>query len=289
MIFLINCFVLFNPMPARYFLLNEEMKDLNRDYSLVSFLLDQPFRLEEKIWFCRGQIPLLEESISLLKEQAEAIHQNLPDALNKLTEHERVLARLINKNKAFHSGLICVSVLYIKSAPGLIITLIPSEANQFELKKQSLLLAFSDSIKYASNRFNRFRFFNIPFWETIQYAASRLKADGLIILNEKKEIVEYPEANLFFIKEKVLYTPSPETGCYLDPMRQKILEAAANMEFHTVETSRLTRKNILNMDEAFLAGQSRGMQKIMGIGMKRFTHPKTQMLHEQVNAMILQD
>jgi len=276
-------------MPARYFLLNEELKDLNQPLSMVSLLLDQPFRLEEKIWFCKGHIPLLEESILLLKEQAEAICQELPDSLNKLAETGRGIHRLINRNKAFHSGVICISVLYGKSTPCLIITLIPSEANQFELKRESLLLTFSEIVKCSSNRYNRYRFFNIPLWESIQYSASRLKADGLIILNEKKEIVEYPEANLFFIKENAIYTPSPETGCYLDPMREKILEAAVNLGFYTAETSKLTSRNILNMDEAFIAGQSRGMQKIMGIGMKRFTHRKTLLLHKKVNAMILPD
>ncbi len=274
-------------MPARYFLLNEELKDLNQPFSMDSVLMDLPFRLVEKIWFCKGHIPLLEESLFLLQEQAEAICQELPDSLHKLSETGREIHRLINKNKAFHSGMICVSVLYGKSTPGLIITLIPSEANQFELKKKSLLLAFSESVKCSSNRYNRYRFFNIPLWETVQYSASRLKADGLIILNEKKEIVEYPEANLFFIKENAIYTPSPETGCYLDPMREKILEAAVNLGFYTVESSKLTNRNILNMDEAFIAGQSQAMQKIMGIGMKRFTHRKTLVLHEKINAMIL--
>jgi hypothetical protein len=223
----------------------------------------------------------------LLKEQAEAVHQELPDVLNKRVSTERGIHRLIHKNKAFHSGMITLSVLFGTSAPCLLITLIPSEANQFELKKESLLLAYSEHVKYSSNRYNRYRFFNVPLWEIVQHTDFRSKVDGLIILNEKNEMVEYPEANLFFIKDKVIYTPSPETGCYLDPMREKILEAAVNMGLNTMETSRLTSQNILNMEEAFVAGQAQAMQKIMGIGMKRFTHRKTEWLHEKINAMIL--
>ncbi|NQU87154.1 MAG: aminotransferase class IV [Mariniphaga sp.] len=276
-------------MAARFIIINNEIKDTHENLNLSSIYLKETFRLEEKIWFCNGKIPLYEENIFSLCEQAEIISYNIPEILNNKNEIRRLIQRIINKNKAFLSGLINVSIIFQEKKSDLIISLIPSENNHFELKNQSLLLSFSKCIKFSGNEFNCFRFYNSAFWKTVQFDASKSKVDGFIILNEKGGIVEYPESNIYFIKDKVLCTPSLETGCYLDPIREKILEAATILDLKIVETNKLNQDIISDMDEAFIAGESIAMQKIMGIGNKRFTHRTTILINKKLNEILLEN
>lgn len=276
-------------MAARFIIVNNEIMDTQENLNLSSIFLNEICRLEGKIWFCKGKIPLFEKNIFFLHEQIEIAGFNVPDIFNDKNEIKRLIHRFINKNRAFLSGLINFLLIFQENKSDIIIFLTPSEDKNFRLKKQGLLLSFSSDRKISGNTFNCYRFSNLSFWQTVQFKLSKSKVDGFIILNEKEEIVEYPDSNIFFIRENVLYTPSTETGCYLDPIRGKILEAATVLDLKIVETNKLNQNNISQMDEAFIAGESIAMQKIMGIGNKRYTHRLVTSINQTLNDILQHD
>ncbi|MBN1820186.1 MAG: aminotransferase class IV [Prolixibacteraceae bacterium] len=224
-----------------------------------------------------------------MKEQLEFTGFRIPELLTDQRELKRLSSRLINKNKAFLSGLLNLTVLSNHDDSHLIITVEPSDKKNFELKNKGKLLDFSDQLKYSANEGNKYRFYNLAFWNSSQKTIRDLKIDGLIFLNENKSIVECANSNIYFIKGNALISPSPETGCYLDLLREKVLETAAILNFRIIETSQLSKSDIDRTDEAFIAGESIAMQKITGIGNIRFTHQKTQMINEKLNEILLND
>jgi branched-subunit amino acid aminotransferase/4-amino-4-deoxychorismate lyase len=276
-------------MTARFFFINGEISDLETNPGIAEIFMNETFRLEEKIWFCNGKIPLLDEHLLLLRKQTETSNLIYPEILKNRDEVKRIILRMINRNKAFHSGLIVIAIIFQDKKANVIIIIQPSEFDFFELKKDGLLVSFSKNIKYSGNEFNSYRFYNKAFWNSINIKTKTSKLDGLVILNEKDEILEYPEGNIFFIKDMVLFTPSADTGCYVGPIRGKILEAASFVGFKIVETTKLNIQNITGMEEAFVGGESIAMQKITGFGTKRFTHSKTLLINEQLNRILLQD
>jgi branched-subunit amino acid aminotransferase/4-amino-4-deoxychorismate lyase len=274
-------------MPARFFIIDGEIFDSLETTGIPLFLLNPSFRLEEKIWFCNGKIPLFDEHLSLLKRETDFLNLFFPESLKKTEEVQRLILRMINKNKAFHSGLIHLGLYFHEHQANLVISIQVNDSDFFELKKESVLATFSESIKYSGNELNFYRFYNQSFWDAAGFRTKKSRPVCLIILNEKDEIVECPETNIFFIKEITLYTPSPATGCYIDQIRGRILESAANIGLNVVETQKLDKQNILTMDEAFIGSESVGMQKITGVGIKRYTYLKTSRINEQLNRILL--
>jgi len=276
-------------MNARFILANGKIIDSEKVPFLPELIRSNVLRIEEVFWFCRGLIPFFEDHIVLLKEQANRLNASYPEFMADRNELKRIIHRLINKNKAFHSGLAHMVVAWNSIPPDVFITVEPWQSARFELRQEGLLIDYAEEVKYSGNRFNAYRFFNIPLWNQVMLKSHNQRINGPIILNEREEVVEYPEANIFFITDNSLVTPSADTGCYLDPAREKILESAVALGLKTIETSKLNKTHVAGMDEVFIAGESTGMQKIMGIGNKRFTHTQTALLNNQLNRLLFPD
>lgn len=274
-------------MPPRFIIANGEIYETETCHFLPGILLDNDFRLEDRMWFCNGQIPLFDEQLFLIQKQTLALNLKFPELFKNRNELKRILLRLVNKNKAYHSGLLVPILVYRQNEVETVVTLQPFDSDSYELKKEGLLAAYSENIKYSENIFNSFGFYNQAFWDATRLNKFGNRFDGLIILNEKQEIVEFTGGNIFFIKENVVFTPSPETGCWLPAIRDKILEAASLLNYKTVETRGLNKKNLLEMEEAFVANESNGVQKIIGAGAKRFTHVKTAIINSRLNQLLL--
>ena len=69
---------------------------------------------------------------------------------------------------------------------------------------------------------------------------------------------ELSAANLFFIKDGVLYTPSLESNCLNGVTRNAFLKIAGAKGMQTVE-KRCTMKELLDADEAFATGTAAGL------------------------------
>ena len=86
-----------------------------------------------------------------------------------------------------------------------------------------------------------------------------------------------------------MFTPSVETGCYIDTIQSLVLQAAKNIGFSVSEVDNLGPQDILQMDEAFIASEAKSMQKIIGIDNKRFIHKKTGAIHIELNKILWKD
>ena len=90
----------------------------------------------------------------------------------------------------------------------------------------------------------------------------------------------------FFIKNNTLITPSIQTGCYLDPIREYIIESAIQLQMNVDEHTNLAKEEITGMNEAFLASEASGMQRIIGIDDKRFIHVQTELINTELNKLL---
>ncbi|MCE3254837.1 MAG: pabC [Rickettsiaceae bacterium] len=91
-----------------------------------------------------------------------------------------------------------------------------------------------------------------------------------VILNNKKQICETSSANIFWIKDDVLYTPHQDCGCVLGTIREKII-------FLSPIKTRLAKaklSKLLNADEAFITNAAIGVLHIDQIGKVKFKNKK---------------
>ena len=93
--------------------------------------------------------------------------------------------------------------------------------------------------------------------------------DGLMI-NANKHVIEGTMSNVFFVKDKMLYTPKLNQSGVQGVMRDAIIAIAKNKNIE-VSISDITTEKIKNMDEVFITNSLIGMKAINHLSDTAFT------------------
>lgn len=250
---------------------------------LSSFLWNDPILISQKVWFGFGGIPLLQENIANLEEQLNSFGADLPSLFKNTRELFRLCKRLLNKNKFYRSG----HLLFLFSiSAGLVNFLISAEnysGFSFPLNEQGLLVNISPINKCIDQPYHKLKCHNTLFWQAIRNELRETSFQNSIICNRQNFVSEAVAANLFFIKDGVLITPAPESGCYEDIFRKIMLELATKMKIKILESTEIKPSLLFEMDEAFMLSEAGGMEWILGIENKRFVRSVLIELHEKIN------
>ena len=247
-----------------------------------SFLWNQPLAVTQDVWFGYGGIPLLNENLLSLSGQLASLGKKLPPLFKNQRELFRLCKRMLNKNKYFRSGHLRFQVFVSDDKTAWLVEAIPYETLEFPFRENGQLAEISSINKLSSNLLNEFRCHNRMLWE-----AAKVKAGTTAILpvflNEKGMVCEAGEANIFLMKKGVLITPSLESGCYRDVMRQIVIDQASATKIPVIESAEIDAKMLLAADEIFQVSESRGVEWILGIDNKRFVRNYASLLHEKVD------
>lgn len=97
----------------------------------------------------------------------------------------------------------------------------------------------------------------------LQYAHAR-GASEAVFANTRGDLCEATGSNVFVVKDGVVRTPPPESGCLLGVTRAFVIELCAS-EGITCEEVTLTRDALGQADEAFLTSSTREVQAIAAV------------------------
>ena len=90
--------------------------------------------------------------------------------------------------------------------------------------------------------------------------AKENKLNDALILNQRDRSCDSTIANVFWIKDKNIFTPPLNEGCVAGVMRKKILELATRNADHIVQQAFLTQEILLQADEVFLTNATAGIR-----------------------------
>lgn len=96
-----------------------------------------------------------------------------------------------------------------------------------------------------------------------------------ILINEKKEIVEALNANIFLIRGDEILTPSLETGCINGIFRKKLIEQLEKQGTFKVKQVSISPFDLLKVDEVFLTNSIMGIQSVDKYRKKNYTNIKS--------------
>ena len=257
-----------------------------QETGFTPFFWNEPFIITQKIWFGFGGIPLFQENLENLKLVLNMLNVNIPELLCDEQELFRLSKRMLNKNRFFRSGIIVCQVFTGNTETNIIISSIGFPDFDFPISKQGLRINFSDFTKHNGNPQNQFAFFNAPQWQFANAAISGTTFNNSIFFNEKGNVCDCIAANIFLIKGKTLITPSIETGCYNDTLRNHILMIASKSNLKVTESDEIKIADVIQMNEIFIAGEEHGIQWVLGVENKRFVHHYSEIIHEQLNAIL---
>jgi len=99
-----------------------------------------------------------------------------------------------------------------------------------------------------------------------------------ILLNEKKEIVEAINANIFLIKGNEVLTPSMDSGCINGIIRKKLIEVLQKHEIFSIKETQITPFELLKADEVFLTNSITEIQSVDQYRKKHYSKEKSELI-----------
>ncbi len=268
-----------------YLLINNRILK-EAETNLTPFLLNTPDVYKHSIWFGFGGIPLLDENLDILKLELKTLGHDLPDLFKNRRELFRLLKRMLNKNRFYRTGQITFQFFIIEEKIDYLITCKAFEDFNFPSIKQGLLLQVSELKLFSHSLAYNSRFTKLPFWEQVKAECIKTPNAAAVILNDKDFVCEGIAANLFMVKENVLFTPSIKTGCYRDVIHPEIIRLANEINMKVVEVDDVATKHLLQMDEIFFASETKGIQWVLGFENRRYVHEFSDRIYTALNQFL---
>ena len=245
-------------------------------FESVKIINSKPFNLEVHLKRLFSASKLLDLQISASKK----------DFRNKIE-------LLIKENKIIKGGNLKIIVFREKggkflpenNSTSFLIMSEKSENNLFKLNKKGLALGlFRDQLKPKGTLSN---YKTISALQSVMCSLdARKKAkEDCLMFNSENNIIESSNSNVFYVKNKVIYTPKLLEGCVDGTMRNYILNLR-NLDFNIIETEVKT-EDILNADEVFLSNAISGIRWVSSIEDSKFPQQNvSQLLIEKINQLV---
>jgi len=96
-----------------------------------------------------------------------------------------------------------------------------------------------------------------------------------ILINEKKELVEALNANIFLVKGNEILTPSLDTGCINGIIRKKLMELLTKDAKYVVKELSISPFDLLKVDEVFLTNSINEIQSVDRYRKKKYAKLRT--------------
>ena len=97
-----------------------------------------------------------------------------------------------------------------------------------------------------------------------------------ILINEKKELAEALNANIFLVRGNEIITPALETGCINGIIRKKLIELLKKDQNFVVKELSISPFDLLKVDEVFLTNSINEIQSVDRYRKKKYTKGKTE-------------
>ncbi|MDB5277741.1 MAG: hypothetical protein JWR61_2696 [Ferruginibacter sp.] len=168
--------------------------------------------------------------------------------------------------------------------PNYIIQSWPLPENSGEFNSNGLVLGVYEEAKKSCDILS-----NIKHNNYLPYILAALKAKGekwndAIVLNNHGRICDTTIANIFLIKEGIVYTPSLKEGCIAGIMRRKIIKELAD-NWQVIENE-ITLKDLQSADEVFLTNSIHIMQWVQRIDDTSYSNQHSQKIFKTIFATI---
>ncbi|RIJ47060.1 hypothetical protein D1614_16645 [Maribellus luteus] len=254
------------------------------EVSMNRWLLDDPVILSQKVWFGYGGIPLLNENVESLHQQAQVLGASLPPLFRNQRELFRLCKRMLNKNRFYRSGIIHIRLYVSGQTVNYLITSEAREIFDFPISEQGMLINISQNRKPLS-LLGSYPFYSRLLWETAR-GTLRNEYRNSILLNDKNYVCEGIAATLFMVKDRVLITPSTEAGCCNPVIREIVLKLGHQMGLKVMEVPELEKDLLFHVEELFLVSEASGIEWILGLENKRFVRSFSLDLHNELNIFL---
>jgi branched-chain amino acid aminotransferase len=172
--------------------------------------------------------------------------------------------------------------------PNYIIQTWPLATDHSSMNENGLQLCIYTGAKKTIDLFSNIKHNNyLPYFMGALFAKEQHCNDA-ILLNNHERICDSTIANVFIIKNEMIFTPRLEEGCVAGIMRKYIIHNIAASGYSITETL-ITKEMLLEADEVFLSNSMYNIRWVAAIANKNYSNNITRQLFEylhQTNAAV---
>ena len=163
-----------------------------------------------------------------------------------------------------------------------LIELWPIEMDDFRLNDKGLEIDIYKEMALTKTPLSPFKTKNALFKVLASIHAESMRVDDLLLQNEKGNLIESTNSNLFIVSNGIIYTPGMDEGCIAGTMRMHIINAAVTHGIRVYECPILPQ-NLLSADEIFLTNAIQGVRWVGSYKTKAFRNETSKILLEWLN------
>lgn len=243
--------------------------------------------LFETFKYKNNQLVLLDEHLARLWNGMRLLNFEIPKLFNPDLIESQVL-QLIKKNKLTTAR---IRLTIYREAGGLydaknlnpnyLIETWELPSNNGLLNENGLQCCiYRDAIK-AIDHFSNCKHNNfLPYLMGALFAKQE-KCNDAIILNHHHHICDSTIANIFLIKNNIIYTPALHEGCIAGIMRQQVIHELKKLNYTIIEKS-ITESELMNADEVFLTNSIYNIKWVASIENKKFSNNIISAIHHHL-------
>ncbi len=109
--------------------------------------------------------------------------------------------------------------------------------------------------------------------------------DNCILLNDKKQVVEALNGNIFLVHGTEIITPSIEDGCLRGILRKQIISICNQSEKYTLIEKSISPFDLQKADELFITNVIQGIQPVLNYRKKEYTSIVAKDLLQKLNTI----
>jgi len=165
---------------------------------------------------------------------------------------------------------------------GFCMELQPMEEPRYYLNDKGLIMDIFTDLGKPLNYLSNIKSCNALTYVMAGIFKTQNKLDDVFILNQNKLLCEAGSSNVFVLYDNHLYTPALSEGCVEGVMRQIVINLALQNNIPVTE-AQINPEILYEADEVFLTNATRGIQWVMGYGVKRYFNRVSKFLMDELN------
>jgi branched-chain amino acid aminotransferase len=167
---------------------------------------------------------------------------------------------------------------------GFCMELLPMDEPRYFLNEKGLIMDVYTELGKPLNYLSNIKSCNSLVYVLAGIFKAQNRLEDVFILNQNKFLCEAGSSNVFVWYKNHLYTPALSEGCVEGVMRQVVINLALKNNIPVTE-AQINPEILYEADEVFLTNATRGIQWVMGYGVKRYFNKLSKGLMDELNKL----